>query len=112
VKRRGQLGEPGKVRVIEDPELAGPALPILGDVRRARHDDAETAGRARDEPLKFIVAERAVLVTLLIGHRRQNDAVFGGEPGSKNERLEKRFHDLGSVGVGVTPDADDEGSLP
>ena len=60
VKRRRERGETGEQRVVVDTELAGPALPVFGDMRSARHDGAKTARRARHEPAKLVVAERAV----------------------------------------------------
>jgi hypothetical protein len=82
----GERGEAGELRIVEDAELTGPRLAIAGDVRGAGDQGAEARVRARLEPAPLVVAHRPVGVALLIGHGRQDQAVFGREARTEGER--------------------------
>ena len=66
----------GQVRVRPAAELAGKALSLRLDVRRAGQRGAETALRAQREPVVFVVGERAVGLALQVGERRQHEAIL------------------------------------
>ncbi len=84
-----RYAESGLLRVVEDAELARPALPVPGDVRGAGGDDAEAAVRALLEPRRLGGAERAVGVALGVGHRGEGHPVPGARAVAEREGREE-----------------------
>ena len=96
---RGQARQAGQERVVEDPELARPVLPVAGHVRGAGLDQAEATLGPAAHPAQLVVAEGAVIVALLVGQRRQERPVPDDEAGGEDQRLEKGHpDDYGAAG--------------
>ena len=92
VEAGGQTREPFPVIVREAAELTGEAPPRGLDVGRAGHRRAEAAGRAHRQPAMLVVGERAVVVTLLVRHRGQHEAVLHRGAGREREAGEQVGH--------------------
>ena len=69
------------------------ALSIQRNMGRTRDDDAKTAFSSTHQPMIFIVTQCTIRMTLLIGHRRQGDAICSKASCSGELIRFKNMHD-------------------
>jgi len=70
-----QAGQALKVLVTEDTNLPGKALTGRLDVRGSCHGKSKATGRSHRQPVKLVIGQSAVSVALLVGERRQHEAI-------------------------------------
>ena len=99
LRHRGEPAPALREAVVVGGELAGPGLPVSGDMGGGALHDAEAAVGPRREPALLVIRDHAVGMALQVGEGREPDAVGGRRPVAEAERREQgRGHD-GSGGT-------------
>ncbi len=70
-----EASQPGQVVIVGDTQLPLPYMTCGSNERRRRHHQPEPTDGAGREPGDLVVGQRAIVVALAIGQRRQRDGV-------------------------------------
>jgi hypothetical protein len=83
-----QAGEPGDVRIIMNPQLAGKSDTNRLHGRGTRHRETKSAESPHGEPTVLFVGESPVGVALLVGQWRKHQTIRHRGTMWKSHRLE------------------------